>query len=133
MIDVWHRMKKGSFYIDDGLTGDQLPISFEQAAATADEHVLRDAFEKKINGEEDPGEYFIDRIDEIIESAEVSEEQNTPAFWEADGFWDDCPDDDFPEDTTAYPYVEFTFTATDARYVAHMIPGTHWATAQYCD
>ncbi|MEU5849051.1 hypothetical protein [Saccharopolyspora shandongensis] len=133
MIDAWQRMKHGSFFVGDGLGHDSLPMTFEQAAAIADGHVLRDAFEKELDDEAEPDEYFFDRIDEIIESFEVSEMLNTPAFWEASGFWEAATDEDFPEDIDAYPYIDFTFTACDARYVAHLTPGTHWATAQYCD
>ncbi|MEV0084412.1 hypothetical protein [Saccharopolyspora sp. NPDC050642] len=133
MIDAWRRMKLGYFFVGDGLGDDRLPMSFEQAATIADEHELRSAFEKELDDEAEADEYFFDRFDEIIESSEVSETQNAPAFWEADGFWDAAADEDFPEDIDAYPYVEFTFTARDARYVAHLTPGTHWATAQYCD
>ncbi|MER5390839.1 hypothetical protein [Saccharopolyspora sp. NPDC002686] len=133
MLDAWDRMKRGLFFIADGLTGDRLPVPFEQAEEIADAHVLREAFAEELDDEAESDEYLFDRIEEIIESAEVGEQQNTPGFWEADGFWDACTDDDFPEDVAAYPYVEFTFTATDAHYVAHLIPGTHWSTAQYCD
>ncbi|TDD43459.1 hypothetical protein [Saccharopolyspora elongata] len=133
MVDAWRRMKHGSFFVGDGLGDDRLPMSFEQAATIADEHELRDAFEKELDDEAEPDEDLFDRFDEIIESFEVSETRNTPAFWEADGFWDAATDDDFPEDIDAYPYIEFTFTARDAGYVAHLAGGTHWATAQYCD
>ncbi|MER7078347.1 hypothetical protein SAMN02982929_04105 [Saccharopolyspora kobensis] len=131
MLDAWQRMKHDSFYTGDGLTDDALPVSAEEAAAIADEHELREVFESEDDDESD--EVLLDRFEEIIESAEVSEPRNTPAFWEAEGFWDNATDDDFPEDVEAYPYVEFTFTAHNARHVAHLLPGTHWATAQYCD
>lgn len=123
LIDAWERMKHGRF--------DQLPIPRTRAAEIADRHVLAKAFQEELDNTAEPGEDIYDRLDEVIKSSEVSEQRNRPAFWEAEGFWDTCTDDDFPKDVTAWPYVEFTFTAHDARYVAHMIPGTHWETAQY--
>ncbi|MDA3648646.1 hypothetical protein LZ318_16875 [Saccharopolyspora indica] len=128
MLDAWQRMKDGRFYTGDGLTDDALPISTGEAAALADEHELKEVFE-----DEEADGTLLDQFEEIIESAEVSEPRNTPGFWEAEGFWETATDDDFPENVDAYPYVEFTFTAHDARHVAHLVPGTHWATAQYCD
>ena len=132
MIDAWERMRDGSFYLDDGLSGDRLPIPFEEAAAIAEGHVLKAAFLRQLDYEAvhlDDDDLF----EEITESYEWSATRNKPAFWEADGFWDTATDDDFPENADAYPYVEFTFTVKDPQYVAHLVPGTHWATAQYLD
>ncbi|QKG26879.1 hypothetical protein [Actinomadura verrucosospora] len=137
MLDAWERMRDGMFDVRDDLTADRLPIPFEEAAAIADGHVLRDAFAKELDDDAEvdtePELDYYDRFDEIIESSGWSAQRNRPAFWEADGFWDTATDDDFPEDANSYPYVEFTFTAADAQYVAHLVPGTHWATAQYLD
>ncbi|MEV0051267.1 hypothetical protein AB0H34_12305 [Saccharopolyspora shandongensis] len=77
-----------------------------------------------IQGERD-GEAFLDRAYGIINAFEVGEPHNMPPFWDAD--------DDFvaPKTLDGYPYVEFTLTVRDARYLAHLSRGMHWATAIY--
>ncbi|MER7010617.1 hypothetical protein ABT324_04210 [Saccharopolyspora sp. NPDC000359] len=127
MLDAWDRMRDDSFYPGDGLTDDALPVSPDEAAEIADGHELKELFKESIDGDD----VLFDCFAEIIESAEVSEPRNTPPFWEAEEFGD--TDEDFPEEVEPYPYVEFTFTARKPDYVVHLLPGTHWATAQYCD
>lgn len=67
---------------------------------------------------------FAGRIDRIIKSYEVGEPHNLPPYWENS-------DDDGT--TQEYPYVEFTLTVHNPRYIAHLSRGRRWRTTIYSD
>jgi hypothetical protein len=77
---------------------------------------------------------FYERAREIVTDYRLGEMRNWPPPWGED-------EDEFDEDEYAdklarmtledYPYAEFTLTAKDARYLAHMGGGIHLSTAIY--
>ncbi|RKT83126.1 hypothetical protein SAMN05421805_11713 [Saccharopolyspora antimicrobica] len=69
---------------------------------------------------------FTERLDRIIKSYEVGEPHNLPPCWENS-------DDISGTSIADYPYVEFTLTVHDPRYVAHLSRGRRWRTTIYSD